>query len=183
MATMLPCTHMPPQQSPRGHDPRASFPWGTLVELTSGIQALDLQSLLCEAGVYMVRLNRGPQSLTPTSTAPQAACQCGQAKGEGFHSHQGSALSSSPSSRSPGCLGTVPGLEPGCRAALSTQPSSAQRAVGWCRVGCMRALLRDGAFLLDVRCELCLQLATALSLTYSLRLFLEEKYRHLAPGF
>lgn len=54
----------------------------TLVELTSCIQALDLQSLLCEAGVHMVRPNRGPQSLTPTSTAPQAACQCGHAKGE-----------------------------------------------------------------------------------------------------
>lgn len=47
----------------------------------------------------------------------------------------------------------------------------------------MQASLQDGAFLLYMRCELCLQLATALSLTHSLGLFLEEKDQHLAFGF
>lgn len=44
------------------------------MKLPSCIQDLDLQSLPCEVGVYMVRLDCGPVNLASTSAAPQAAC-------------------------------------------------------------------------------------------------------------
>lgn len=87
-----------------------------------------------------------------------------------------------PQALHPGLL-AVPGMEIGCGTALSMQASSVQRAARLCRVGCTQASLQDGAFLLHVRREPCLQLATALSLTHSMGLFLEEKDQHLALGF
>lgn len=46
----------------------------TMVKLPSCTQALDLQSLPCEDGVYMVRLDCGLVSLAPTSP-PVWACK------------------------------------------------------------------------------------------------------------
>lgn len=149
-----------------------------MVKLPSCIQALDLQSLPCKVGIYMVRLGCGPMSLAPTSAAPQAACPpplLWACEAQGLHSHRGSALC-------PGLLAawTLCGLEAGCRTALSVQLSSVQGAAHLCRVGCRQSLLQDGAFLLYVRCEVCLQVATTLSLTHSLG---EKKDQHLALGF